>query len=201
MYQIALLGLALSSTIITITMIGVVKVIKTKGAQIGLTASQGNTFLWLTWSAAVLMLLATFVWFVDYCVERRENFGYEQYMEPYESPSAMQKREVAAIKANEKAIAKIEAAEMHAAKRLARPSPGYVRPVVNGVVRHGAVSNSSPDILNVFNDFQEHMITSSIPTPGMPNVGYVVNGGISYPHGNTNHHVCQGGWTPQQPFI
>ncbi|GME28883.1 Sur7 protein [Neofusicoccum parvum] len=68
---IALLGLGLSSGVITGVLIETVQKINDIGADIGISAKRGDKFLWMAWSSTVLMFITAIVWFMDYYVERK----------------------------------------------------------------------------------------------------------------------------------
>ncbi|KAK6216339.1 hypothetical protein LQW54_003542 [Pestalotiopsis sp. IQ-011] len=70
------LGLALASSIITATMVPFVNTVNVQGADIGLGATKGTKFLWMTWSATILMPITGCIWLLDYFVERRFLYGY-----------------------------------------------------------------------------------------------------------------------------
>ncbi|KAI0153621.1 SUR7/PalI family-domain-containing protein [Pestalotiopsis sp. NC0098] len=136
-------GLALASTIITATMVPFVNTVNVQGADIGLGATKGTKFLWMTWSATVLMLLTGCIWLLDYFVERR--FLYCYGTQAYGNTRMMDYRaREKELKAERKMYKKERAMEHEAYKsaRLAQRAHGtrgFLQPLPGELVRHAAI--------------------------------------------------------------
>jgi len=63
----AFFTLALASIISTVVIVKAVNAINKYGADIGIAAYKGSTFLGMTWAATALMLLASIVWIAEFC--------------------------------------------------------------------------------------------------------------------------------------
>lgn len=134
----------MASTIITATMVPFVNTVNVQGADIGLGATKGTKFLWMTWSATVLMLLTGCIWLLDYFVERR--FLYCYGTQAYGNTRMMDYRaREKELKAERKMYKKERAMEHEAYKsaRLAQRAHGtrgFLQPLPGELVRHAAVS-------------------------------------------------------------
>ena len=54
----------------------VVENVNTHGSSVGLSATKGTTFIGMTWSADILMLLTGFAWLFFFIKGRREAMSY-----------------------------------------------------------------------------------------------------------------------------
>lgn len=70
--QLAFFTLGIASAISTAIIVKAVDTVNKYGADIGIAAYKGNTFLGMTWAATALMLLASVVWLAQCCVGRRK---------------------------------------------------------------------------------------------------------------------------------
>lgn len=75
--QLAFLALVIASIISTIVITKAVNAINKYGAEIGIAAYKGSTFLGMTWAATALMLLASVVWIAE-CFKGRKNRPYRE---------------------------------------------------------------------------------------------------------------------------
>lgn len=64
--QLAFLTLGIASAISTAVIVKAVDAVNKHGADIGIAAYKGSKFLGMTWAATALMLLASFVWIVEF---------------------------------------------------------------------------------------------------------------------------------------
>jgi SUR7/PalI family len=78
-YQLSLLGLGIGSAIATVIIFKGTDAINNFGGKIGLEAERGTTFLGMTWTATILMLLSTLGWVGEYIMGRRTSFIEEKY--------------------------------------------------------------------------------------------------------------------------
>ena len=62
----------LASAISTGVIVKVTNLVNKHGSDIGLAAERGKTFIGMTWAATLLVLLASFMWFVEILVGRRK---------------------------------------------------------------------------------------------------------------------------------
>jgi len=74
--QLAFLCLLVSSAIATGIINKVVDTINTHGNDIGIAAYKGKTFIGMTWSATILILLAEAAWVYEFIRGRRERVSY-----------------------------------------------------------------------------------------------------------------------------
>lgn len=65
------MALGVASGIATAVAVKATEIINEEGNRIGVTASRGNKFLAMTWSATGLMLVATLSWMVLCCFKPR----------------------------------------------------------------------------------------------------------------------------------
>ena len=65
--QLAFLTLVIASIISTVVITKAVNAVNKYGADIGIAAYKGSTFLGMTWAATALMLLASMVWIAECC--------------------------------------------------------------------------------------------------------------------------------------
>lgn len=70
---LAFTAIGLASAITTAIAVKGSDVVNKYGQKIGVSATQGNKFILLTWIAAVLMLLASLIWCLDCIVGRRRH--------------------------------------------------------------------------------------------------------------------------------
>jgi hypothetical protein len=75
--QLAFLALVIASIISTVVITKAVNAINKYGAEIGIAAYKGSTFLGMTWAATALMLLASVVW-IGECCRGRKNRAYTE---------------------------------------------------------------------------------------------------------------------------
>src|SRR4051812_11893744 len=75
--QLAFLTLVIASIISTVVIIKAVNAVNKYGADIGIAAYKGSTFLGMTWAATALMLLASVVWVAE-CCRGRKNRAYTE---------------------------------------------------------------------------------------------------------------------------
>jgi hypothetical protein len=54
----------------------IVEIVNAHGTAIGLSATKGTTFIGMTWSADLLMLLVSFVWLFFFFKGRKEEMSY-----------------------------------------------------------------------------------------------------------------------------
>ena len=73
--QLAFLTLVITSIISTVIITKIVNAVNKYGAEIGIAAYKGSTFLGMTWAATALMLLASVVWIAE-CCRGRKNRAY-----------------------------------------------------------------------------------------------------------------------------
>ena len=73
---LAFFTLGVASAISTAVIVKAVDEINKHGADIGIAAYKGKTFLGMTWAATAVMLLASIVWIAECCVGRRRDRGY-----------------------------------------------------------------------------------------------------------------------------
>jgi hypothetical protein len=75
--QLAFLTLVIASIISTVIITKAVNAVNKYGADIGIAAYKGSTFLGMTWAATALMLLASVVWIAE-CCRGRKNRAYTE---------------------------------------------------------------------------------------------------------------------------
>ncbi|KKY20927.1 putative integral membrane protein [Phaeomoniella chlamydospora] len=75
---LAFLALGIASAISTVIAVKVTHVVNKYGADIGIAAYKGKTFLGMTWAATVVMLLASFLWLMECCAGRRRRTTYTE---------------------------------------------------------------------------------------------------------------------------
>lgn len=73
--QLAFLALVIASIISTVIITKTVNAVNKYGAEIGVAAYKGSTFLGMTWAATALMLLASVGWIAE-CCRGRKNRAY-----------------------------------------------------------------------------------------------------------------------------
>lgn len=54
----------------------VVHEVNKHGTDVGVTATKGKTFLGMTWSATVLMLVTAIAWIYEFVAHRRQQTSY-----------------------------------------------------------------------------------------------------------------------------
>lgn len=82
--QLGFICLGLASAMATVIIYRVTDAINDSGAAIGLEADRGTAFLGMTWTATILMLLATIGWVGEFLMGRRSSNSYYK-QEPYYS--------------------------------------------------------------------------------------------------------------------
>ncbi|KAI4593433.1 hypothetical protein KJ359_009323 [Pestalotiopsis sp. 9143b] len=124
-------------------MVPFVNTVNVQGADIGLGATKGTKFLWMTWSATILMLITGCIWLLDYFVERRFLYGYGT--QTYGNTRMMDYRAREKELKAERKIFKKERAMEHEAYKSARLAQrghgtrGYLQPLPGELVRHAAI--------------------------------------------------------------
>ncbi|KAI9889863.1 MAG: hypothetical protein M1814_004698 [Vezdaea aestivalis] len=69
---ISFLSIGIASAIATFIIVKVTNLINKYGSTIGIAASRGGSYLAITWTATVLMLIATCFWFGQCCFHRKQ---------------------------------------------------------------------------------------------------------------------------------
>jgi len=77
--QLGFISLGLGSAIATVIIFKATSAVTEFGAGIGLAATQGNTFLAMTWTATILMLFATIGWVGEFMMGRRNVYKQDRY--------------------------------------------------------------------------------------------------------------------------